>query len=78
MSSLYSVQPRPVDVRPDVDRVRVHGLLWGHVVERAHHLAAASEFLAGRLAGLQPGQAEVENLYRGQSGIGSRQSGFTP
>ncbi len=57
-----------IDVRPVIGRVGVLGLLGGHVVAGAHHLAAGGEAVRSGGRSFQrrvdAGQPHVENLHR--------------
>ena len=52
-----------VDVGPQIDGVGVGDLLRRDVIGGAHRLAAGGHFFAGRLAGVEQGQPQVEDLH---------------
>ena len=56
--------PRRIDVGPLVGVFRVHRLLRGHVVDRAHDLAGAGQLVLLRAGRFEPGQTHVQNLDR--------------
>ena len=52
-----------VDIDSKVDRADVRGLLRGHILGRAHHLATIPHLIAARVGRPELGETQVEDFH---------------